>query len=179
MKKNLILFVIIFSFFSTNAQEKYNLTKNLFKINIITPGITYEKRICKNSSVCLDTDLSIGFSIKNNKSYLVASPFLRGQYRYYYNLEKRLIKNKSISNNSGNFISLSSSYYFNSINNKDIVSVYDGFTIGCIWGLQRTYKNNINITINSGIGYNTLNESKTNNTIVPIINFTLGWVLGK
>lgn len=33
--------------------------------------------------------------------------------------------------------------------------------------------------LNSIIRYYTQNESKTNNTIVPIINFTLGWVIGK
>lgn len=57
-------------------------------------------------------------------------------------------------------------------------SVYDGLTIAPVWGLQRTYENGINIALVTGAGYNFGTNQRTSG-FVPVINFTLGWVLSK
>lgn len=171
---------ILLAFVNLNAQDKTsNLENNQFKINILSPGITYEKRLSENTTLSTDLNLSAGFAYNSDSgTKLLLSPYIREQYRYYYNFEKRNSKGKNTKNNSANFIALSGSYYFKPIGNSEYVSVYDGLTIAPVWGLQRTYGSGINISLMTGAGYNFGTNERTAN-FVPVINFTLGWVIGK
>jgi hypothetical protein len=45
-----------------------------------------------------------------------------------------------------------------------------------VWGFQRTYKHKFNLDLNVGAGYG---FSKNDSEFVPVLNFTLGWVIGK
>lgn len=107
----------------------------------------------------------------------MASPFGRAQYRYYYNLEKRLAKNKSIRVNSAAYIAPSISYYMKPINDGSYLSNYDGLTAGAVWGFQKTYKSGMNLGANTGLGYNF--SSNLVHQVVPILNFTVAWVILK
>lgn len=60
--------------------------------------------------------------------------------------------------------------------NNDFSEDTSSFTIAPVWGFQRTYKGNFNLGVNAGIGYN---FDKYRNEFAPVINFTLGWVIGK
>jgi len=175
MKK--YFYILICLPFILVAQNKSKVKENLFKINILNPGFTFEKGLMNNSTLCLDANLSFGFTVHNNETTFLTAPLLRGQYRYYYNLEKRVSKGKDISNNSGGFVAFSSSYYFKPIGNDAYVSSYDGFTLGGVWGFQKTYKRGINLSANTGLGYNLSNQQA--HKVLPILNFTVGWVIGK
>lgn len=172
MKKYLIIaFSLVFAL-NMKAQEVSN---NLFRINILTPGLTFEKGISTNNTLCLDANLGLVYTFSSNLgNRLLETPFTRLQFRNYYNFDKRIAKGKNTLNNSGNYIAFSSSYYFKNINDEFFVNSNDGFTIGATWGLQRTYKNGININLNAGLGYNFSNRK--DKSIVPIINFTFGWI---
>ncbi len=175
MKK--YFFILLCLPFFVIAQNEKKTKENLFKINILNPGFTYEKGLTNTTTLCLDTNLSFGFAAHNNKTTFLASPFLRGQYRYYYNFEKRISKGKSISNNSGGFIAFSASYYLKPLGNDIYISSYDGLTFGGVWGFQKTYKCGINLSANAGLGYNLSNQQS--HKVLPILNFTVGWVIGK
>jgi hypothetical protein len=180
MKKYIPIPLLLLAFVNLNAQNvtRY-LENNLFKINVLSPGITYEMALSGNTTLSSDLNISIGFSSNNNTgNHLLATPYLREQYRYYYNIENRNSKDKNIKNNSANFIALNGSYYLKPIGNSEYVSVYDGFTVAPIWGLQRTYVSGLNIGLIAGPGYNFGTNERTAG-FVPIINFTLGWVIGK
>jgi hypothetical protein len=154
------------------------LNKNLFKINLLTPGLGYEKSVSKKTTIALDVNLSLGFMANSDNFKIITTPYLKGQYRYYYNLAKRVEKGKDISNNSGGFIALHSSYYLEPLSkNKNIISNLDDLTVGAGWGFQKTYSSNINISTNAGLGYNLSNENANN--ILPILNLTIGWVIFK
>lgn len=175
MKKYIFLIVCI-SYVAVYSQDK----KNLFKINILTPGFTFEHHLNKNNTFNLDANLSIGFSVKNTTTNshnlnIIFGPFLRGQYRFYYNFDKRVTNGKSIYKNSGEYLALNSSYYFKP--NNEYINVLDGFTLGGVWGFQKTYKCNLNLGANLGFGYNFSKNVKQD--VLPIINFTVGWVIGK
>lgn len=186
MKKYFIIIIIITFYHSMNGQKDFLVRNTFFKVNLLTPGLTFEKGLFPNTTFCIDANLSLGFSLRSSNSapensnfILLTSPFLRGQYRYYYNLEKRKIKGKNISNNSGNFIAINSSYYFRAINNNEFAHAYDGLTLGGIWGFQKTYSGNFNMSANAGLGYNFSDYTTNFNGVVPILNFTIGWVIGK
>jgi hypothetical protein len=173
--KNYVLFLFIYC--GAFAQDKNSsVEKNLFKLNLLTPGITYELGLAKKVTLNSDLNLGLTFFAENENSSLKLFPFIREQIRYYYNLEKRSNKNKNILNNSGNFLAVNASYYSQSLGDVKYVHGLDGFTIAPVWGLQRTFNSGINITVNTGVGYN-FSSHESVNDISPIINFTLGWVI--
>ncbi len=180
MKKYITISLLLLAFLNLSAQLKTSsLEENQFKINILSPGITYEMGLTKNTTLCTDLNLSLGFSYKSNSgSNLLLVPYIREQYRYYYNLEMRNSEGKKTKKNSGNFIALSGSYYLKPNGNSEFVSVYDGLTLAPTWGLQRTYNGGININLVAGVGYNLGTNNRTAG-FVPVINFTLGWIIGK
>jgi hypothetical protein len=159
------------------AQNDNPTTVDLFKVNILNPGITYEKSLSKNTTLCLDANLSFGVAIHENHTIFLTVPYLRGQYRYYYNLDKRISKGKDVSRNSGGFIALNTSYYLSPIGNDTYISNYDGFTLGGVWGFQKTYKSGFNLGATAGLGNNF--SSNQVHKVMPILNFTIGWVIGK
>lgn len=171
MKKNLIF--VLFLALNAYSQEEVKVDDNQFRLNILNPGLTFEKGIGKTETLCLDTNIAWTFTT-STKTGIALTPFGRLQFREYYNLEKRVSKNKNILKNSGNYIALNTSYYFKSINDNDFVYLDDGFNIGAAWGLQRTYKSGLNINLNTGLAYNFSNRREK--SIHPLINFTIGWV---
>jgi hypothetical protein len=176
MKKYLKIALGLILTLNLNAQEVAKVNNNLLKINILTPGLTFEKRIDNNKTLCLDANIGLVYTFSSNLgNRILKTPFTRLQFRNYYNFEKRVTKGKNTLNNSGNYIGLTTSYYFKNINDDYFINNYDGFSLGAAWGLQRTYKNGLNINLNTGIGYNFSNQK--NKSVIPIVNFTFGWII--
>jgi hypothetical protein len=175
--KNYIFLIIIFFVNFLFAQKDTNLCDKMFKLNIVSPGFSFEKSFTKNSSINLEIGTSIGYNISNNYNGFVTSPFAIAQYRFYYNLESRIKNNKVISGNSGAYVALNSSYYGKAFNSDNLISILDGITFGGVWGFQKTYNSSLNLNANVGLGYN--NSENQPKKIVPILNFTIGWVIFK
>jgi hypothetical protein len=162
------------------AQDKTSVEKNLFKINLLLPGVAYEHGFdAKNT---LYSELSFGVGYRNNDYYGSGwsfYPTITEQFRHYYNFEKRASKAKVTSNNSGGFVALHANYNFRPISSNDSYSSTEtSFTIAPVWGFQRTYKGNFNLGLNMGAGY-TVNSYSEDSGFVPVLNFSLGWVIGK
>lgn len=182
MNKYFIIVLSVFGIYSLSAQSSFSVEKNQFKVNVLLPGFVYEHGFTAKNT--LYSEVSFGFGYRSNfyggSSWLLY-PNIHEQFRHYYNLEKRTSKGKKTAHNSGNFIALNAIYNFKEIlTNKHLSKEASSFTIGPVWGLQQTYQRNFNLSLNTGIGYN-INKynNKYDNKFVPIINFTLGWVLAK
>ena len=175
--KKIFFLSFILSFSSFYAQIGAKLEENMFKVNILTPGISFEKAISTNSTINIELGTSIGYVANNNYSGFLIGPCAIAQYRFYYNLENRLKKRKNISGNSGAYLALNSSYYGQAFNNKNYINFLDGLTVGGVLGFQKTYKFGLNLGANAGIGYN-FSENQPKKA-VPILNFTVGWVIFK
>lgn len=175
MKNKLLIILFFLLAIESFGQDTIKVEKKLFKINIINPGLTFEKSVSNTNTVSLDGNLSFGGNYSSNNGWqLLVSPLIRSQFRHYYNFDRRNSDNRKTTGNSGNYISICTSYYFKSFN-VEAFNVNDGFNLGGTWGLQRTYKSSFNINLNAGLGYNfSQNQQKK---IVPLINFTLGWSL--
>jgi len=95
-----------------------------------------------------------GGSFYPENGYLM-TPVIRLEPRWYYNLEKRLSKSRNISGNSGNFITLQTSYNPNwfVISNYDNAEVGDQISIIPTWGIRRTIGNHFTYETGIGIGY--------------------------
>ena len=172
------LFLFLSSFLQ--AQNSPSVEKHQFKINVLLPGVVYEHGL--NSKNTIYSKLSSGYAYRGGDfgSSWTFYPYLQGQFRQYYNLEKRASKNKVTSYNSGGFVAMTVQYNFKSITTNDSSffsnTSNSSVILGPVWGFQRTYKYKFNLDLNLGAGYQ---FSKDNNGFVPVLNFTLGWVIGK
>ena len=94
-------------------------------------------------------------------------------------MEKRSLKNKNSKGYSGNYIGALANYTFKSLTTNENLGYYNpSFSLGAVWGFQRTYKHNFNINLNLGLGH-VFEKDVKSNAVTPLINFSLGWVIGK
>ncbi len=172
--------LIVFLFFLSSfvqAQNSPSVEKHQFKINVLLPGYVYEYGL--NNKNTLYSELSAGFGYSNNSfdDNWSFYPYIQEQFRHYYNLEKRAAKGKVTNHNSGGFVAMAAFYNFKSITTNDSYSSSNSsVVIAPVWGFQRTYKHKFNLELNLGAGYG---FSKNDSNFVPVLNFTLGWVIGK
>lgn len=183
MKKYIIIIINLLGILNLSAQNKTAVEKNLIKLNLLLPGVVYEHGF--NEKNTLYSELSIDFGYRNNSfsgNSWIFLPFINEQFRHYYNLEKRSLNGKRTAGNSGNFLALNAIYNFKSFSTNDNNYGYNdsSFIIAPVWGMQRTYKHNFNLGLNAGVGYLFYSDKNyDNNSFVPVINFSIGWVIGK
>ncbi|MGO1752190.1 MAG: hypothetical protein ACTHYV_06835 [Psychroflexus sp.] len=176
-----MLFISCWSFSQEKIQET-RLTEEVFRVNLINPGVEYEFPTSDFST--LSTGLGVGYSgvideltvsKKTGFKYIIA-PFLEVQHKLFYNLNKRKRKDKSIVNNSGNFITAGLQAKGPSIaDNVERTSDYD-FSLGLAWGIQRSYKEKYHLLFHIGPKY--FFDTKGNGGFFPIlIQLNLGFDL--
>lgn len=178
MKKTVVFLMFAIGLNFSNAQESTTVEKNLFKINLLAPGFVYEAGLSEKNS--LYSEIAMGLSYRSS-SFLGKGwyfyPSINEQFRHYYNLEKRSLKDKKIKGNSGNYVGAIAIYTFKSLTTNENLGYYDpNFLVGAVWGMQRTYKHNFNINLNLGLGHHFEKEVKTD-ALSPIVTFSLGWVI--
>ncbi len=177
MKFSLSIVFIFFLSSFVQAQNSPSVEKHQFKINVILPGFVYEFGLNKKNTLYSELSAGYGYSGNGFGDNWSFYPYIQEQFRHYYNLEKRTAKGKVTSHNSAGFVSVAAYYNFKSITtNDDYSSSNSSFIIAPVWGFQRTYKHKFNLDLNMGAGYG---FSKNDSGFVPVLNFTLGWVIGK
>lgn len=179
MKKYLYV-LLHFVIFSNLYSQNSSVEKNQFKINMLLPGFVYEHGFDEKNT--LYSEVSFGIGYRNSDFYgneWSFYPVITEQFRHYYNLEKRASKGKVTAHNSGGFVALHANYNFKAIStNEDLSSSEISLTIAPVWGFERTYKSNFNLGLNMGVGYN-INSNSDDSGLIPVFNFSLGWVIGK
>lgn len=182
MKKAVFLFLFLSCTFSLTAQETITAhTEKVWRINFLNPGVELELPTGTYST--FSAGLGVGYgtsypdldtSIGNGWIYVIA-PFLDIQEKWFYNLNKRLRKDKNISHNSGNFFSARLLTRGPSIkDNIRRTSDYD-FAVGPTWGIQRRY-GNFHLLFDAGFIY--YFDTKGNGNIFPLmLQLNLGFDL--
>ncbi|MDY7395993.1 hypothetical protein UMM65_12110 [Aureibaculum sp. 2210JD6-5] len=148
----LILFLLVTS--TIHCQD--NKTEKVWRVNFLNPAIELELPTGAHSTL----SSAIGISFDGSYPHLTVSsgtgfiyminPFIDLQEKWFYNLAKRIEKNKTIDNNSGNFISarfLMRGYSL--AGNITRTSDFD-FAIGPTWGFQRKYGKNFHLLFDMG-----------------------------
>lgn len=110
------------------------------------------------------------------QSYYYVRPAIVGEFRHYYNLDKRLEKGKRVDKNSGNFLAPVVIVYGPTLLKSDGLEAVDfGGVIGGVWGIQRNYGKTFNfqLSIGPGVGF-----ADGEASFVPIVGGSFGFRIG-
>jgi hypothetical protein len=159
------------------AQDVPTVEKNQFKIDFLSPGITYEHGLSTNNSLFTELGLGLGYKYDDYfGSTFIAYPFVLAEFRHYYNFERRNRKGKNVSRNSGNYLGFNAIYNFEPITNQQ-QNFVGSTNLSALYGFQRTYKSGFNLGLQAGVGYSIAKSD--DDGFFPYLRFTIGWVLGK
>ena len=140
-----------------NAQNT-SVEKSVFGIQTGFLGFWGHNESRLSNTIALRSELGLDAGILitdfEGRSGFLLAPVLTLEPRFYYNLNKRNLKSKDITNNSGNFISLKTSYHPDWF----VISNYEDDIISDIsfiptWGIRRNIGTHFNYEAGAGIGY--------------------------
>ena len=103
----------------------------------------------------------------NDHNIYIIAPFLDLQQKWFYNINKRIRKNKTVENNSGNFISARLITRGPSIAENVIRTSDFDFAFGPTWGIQRKYGENFHLLFDIGPQY--YFDTEGNGNIFPLM----------
>ncbi|QZE13460.1 hypothetical protein K4L44_12830 [Halosquirtibacter laminarini] len=131
----LIAFIMMITSFTIKAQE--GGTMDQFKINLLTPGIGYEKKLGTKGT--LDLTATGYFSWVGSDTYI--KPSIDIGYRYYYNILRRESRGRNIKGNSASFLIASIGYTHRNITKSKYLYNTNpiGFDCKLQWGIRRTF----------------------------------------
>ncbi len=162
-----------------SAQFGKNCELRQFKINILNPGVEYEMALGTNTTLDFKAGLQFALDplVSNIYEEVVFLPAVAGQYRYYYNFEKRQRNRKQIYGNSANYVAPAVAAFFpgsRTVNNEVVKGAF-GYA-GLVTGLQRSYNSGINFSVDVGAAYYL---GQFNGQILPVANLSIGWIISE
>ncbi len=175
MKKYLFLLFFTSSLL-LNGQYDKHVERTQLQLGLPLPSVLFEVGMSKNTTTSLEA--ITGFALRGCsgcETNFGINPVLRGQYRYYYNMERRLRKKKNISGNSGNYVAALVAYQHG---HPLIGNLYTSTTMGVgpVYGLQRTYKRGFFYRLEGGVNYY---QDDFNDGILLVLAARVGWAFRK
>lgn len=175
MKK--LLSVLFFTFVLVcQAQYDKNVERTQLQFGLPMPSLLYEIAIGKNTTTSLEA--ITGFALQGCsgcETNFGVYPIIRGQLRYYHNMERRLKKDKNISGNSGNYVAALFAYQGGSpiLGNLNTTNT---IVVGPVYGIQRTYKRGFFYRLEGGPA---LVQDDFEEGFGLVLAVRIGWVLRK
>lgn len=149
---------------TVNAQDSLqseiaSVEKSLFgiQLGIVTLSAHNEFRLSRQFAFRAEFGVALGVyrrSILDDEETYLILPVISAEPRWYYNLSKRLSKNKNIARNSGNYISVRAIYYSDLflISSDSDIKVADQVAIVPKWGMRRVYGKHFTFETGVGLG---------------------------
>jgi len=159
VKKIIPAFLIFFIFSAGVHAQKASVEESIFGVQAGFLGVwgqheyKLSNSITLRSEVGLDTEI-FGGSFYDKTGYIF-TPVITLEPSWYYNLKKRLKKSKRIANNSGNLLSIKTSYHpsWFVISNYDNIRIVSDIAIIPTWSIRRNIGNHFNFEAGLGLGY--------------------------
>lgn len=123
-----------------------SVEKSVFGIQMSLSGIWGHNETKLTNQVALRSEIGFDSGIWGGDFYdkigFLMTPVIIAEPRWYYNLNKRVKKSKRIDGNSGNFISINTSYHPNwfVISNYEDIRVISDISIVPTWGNKTEYR---------------------------------------
>ncbi len=166
--KLLFSFLLTSLFIAANAQTERTQTENdqsasveksIFGIQTGLLGIWAHNEMRLTDEIALRTEIGMNAGVWTGTFYpetgYVMLPVITVEPRWYYNLEKRVRKSRSIAGNNGNFVSVQTNYHpdwFLISNYANLIS-FNTVTIIPTWGIRRNIGEHFTYETAFGIGY--------------------------
>lgn len=158
MRKIGVLIILVVMVHSLKAQEA-SVEKTVYGIQTGFLGIWVHNESRLTNTIALRSEIGFDSGLWGGTYYdytgFLIAPVLALEPRFYYNIKTRQAKGKNISNNSGNFISLKTSYHpdWFVISNYDNISIISDISIIPTWGIRRNIGKSFNFETGIGLGY--------------------------
>ncbi len=160
MKKIVITLILLSVNLIVKAQDA-SVEKSIFGIQagLFSIYTQYETKLSNSFSLRSELGLEPGVTISRDSAdgRLFLSPVINLEPRWYYNLNKRQKKSKRIDNNSGNFVSLKTSFHPDwftiSSNSEKPIDFISDIVIIPTWGIRRNIGKKFNYEVGAGIAY--------------------------
>jgi len=158
MKK--IAFTLIFCGFTLIAKsQNASVEKSTYGIQTGFLGIWAHNETKLSNQIALRSEIGFDSGIWGGDFYdgtgFLLTPVITVEPRFYYNLNKRVKNSRRIDGNSGNFISIKTSYHpdWFVISNNENVSVVSDISIISTWGIRRNIGKHFTYETGFGVGY--------------------------
>ncbi|MCC5928374.1 MAG: hypothetical protein JJU28_03920 [Cyclobacteriaceae bacterium] len=156
-----VIFLLLFIIHANSSAQDASVEKSIFGIQTGFLGVWghNEARISNQIALRSELGLDIGFSASKRfpgmTSYFLMVPVGTLEPRWYYNLNKRLTKSRTITGNSGNFIALNMTYYpaWVIFSNPKNLTVSSSIQFVPTWGIRRSIGKHFVYEAGFGIGY--------------------------
>lgn len=177
-KKIFLVFLLTLSSFvsfsqsSSDKDVQVNINDNrLLYLDIVMPGISYETRIQKFSTLRFSTNFTPSLSTSKDEYNISAMQQFSVQYRYYYNLQNRISLGRNVSKFSLNYLAIKPVFWMNYTDSK-----YNNFAITPTWGLQRSY-GNWYFNLELGANFFVIKSQNSSQDVFPTVNLKFGYIL--
>ena len=157
--KKIILTLIFCGLTLIVTSQNTSVEKSTYGIQTGFLGIWAHNETKLSNQIALRSEIGFDNGIWGGDFYdgtgFLMTPVITLEPRLYYNLNKRVSKSRRIDGNSGDFISLKTSYHpdWFVISNNDNVSIISDISIIPTWGLRRNIGNHFTYETGIGIGY--------------------------
>ena len=160
MKK--LLFTICLSIFVfTNLAAQQEPLKKMFKtdFNFAGLGLSYETPLSEKWTVDLSVGIGAAHNANNGLSVEwilneVPAAYIKSEFKYFYNREKRFKKGKNNANNSGNYWAFQTKFATERFSEPSIFSTSSNVLLNEFhWGMQRSLGSNWLFNTHFGLGY--------------------------
>lgn len=136
--------------------QNTEVEKSIWGIQIgpFHPLLAYNESKLK-TQFALRSEISFTYAYMDNgfESLWALSPYVNLEPRYYYNLKRRVAKEKAINNNAGNYLSVCFTGQPGlDISNRKDVDIYPSISIIPSYGLKRNIGNHFNFECSFGYG---------------------------
>lgn len=175
MKK--FLFFTCFIYFSlVQGQYDKNVERLQTQLGLLVPGVLFETAVYKNTTTSIEAVADFPLQgLTVSKANFNLYPVVRGQFRYYHNMGRRLGKKKNISGNSGNYIAALLAYQ----HGHPLIG--NGFTgtalaAGPVYGIQRTFGRDLFYRLEGGVAYV---QNDVEEGLGLVLAARVGWVFRK
>lgn len=168
--------LFICSMVTLNAQTGKNVEASQLQLSLPLPSILYELGIGKNTTTSMEAITGFGLrGCTGCETNFGIYTILRGQLRYYYNMERRLRKKKNIQGNSGNYVAALVAFQNGSslIGNLNTTIT---LAVGPVYGIQRTYKRGFFYRLEGGVAFV---QDDFEQGIGLVLAARIGWVIRK
>ncbi|MFC4635328.1 hypothetical protein ACFO3O_15570 [Dokdonia ponticola] len=182
MKKYMLTPLLLVSIF-TNAQD-VSVEKSTYGIQTGLLGVWVHNESKLSNSIALRSELGFDAGFWLNDLYdvngFIMAAVITAEPRWYYNLNKRKNKSRRTDGNSGNFLSLKTSYHpdWFVISNVNNVQIRSDFSIIPTWGIRRNVGKHFTYESGIGIGYQYFfsNQNTTTNSQLTLnLHLRLGY----